>query len=136
MRKPYFFLGLGFLALIIAPLIKAQSSGLCIVTYSTSASCRCGGVSHSVPVTTCGIETSKTHCYSGGSVQCCAYPLIRFETYSSGDPCGGPKIPVALQGLGEGQVVYMRNCRGLYVAGVQSQKSLKTKSHGGTVTGD
>jgi hypothetical protein len=116
MHKLCLYFSLGFLAAMIGPLAKAQTTGPCVVLEDSTAHCQCNGFPQTVLVKQCGILRDLNHCYQFGYVVCCSNPLIQFPTYVLGDPCTGPKLPTALKGLPEGQQVYMRNCRGLYVA--------------------
>lgn len=116
MRKLCLYFSLGFLVAMIAPLAKAQSTGPCVYLNTVSTRCVCGGGTIYVTYHTCGVENLELHCYQVGWVYCCQNPVIKYADSTLGDPCNGPKLPTALKGLPQGQQVYMRNCRGLYVA--------------------
>ena len=115
MRKLYLYVGLGLAIMTIAPSTKAQDTGPCDELVSENAPCTCNGIHNTVFVQNCG-NPSDFHCSPSIRVACCLNPLITFLTHTEGNACNGPRVLSALKGLPEGQQVYIRNCKGLYIA--------------------
>jgi hypothetical protein len=101
--------------LLSTPIAKAQDTALALWSRITNGNCTCNGIHDSVPIHGCGAESDQ-HCSPSGSVICCLNPLISFQDHSLGNFCSGPRTPIALNGLPEGQQVYVRNCHGPFIA--------------------
>jgi hypothetical protein len=116
MRKLLFYVNIGLLILLSTPIAKAQQdTGPCAEVENRDESCICNGFHNTVFIQGCGGAFDQ-HCSPSITVICCLNPRITFQTHTQGNDCSGPRTPIALKGLPEGQQVYVRNCNGLYIA--------------------
>ena len=114
MRKLY-LCGLVFLTMAITPVMKAQDTGPCSEVTLQDRTCDCDGFKNTVIIQACDGAYDQ-HCSPSYTQICCLTPRITFPTNTQGNDCSGPRIAAALNGLPEGQEVYVRNCNGLYIA--------------------
>jgi len=102
---------------LMAPTAKAQG-GACVALNNSSAGCSCNGRFVTVTIKICSTLHDLNRCNDTCDlVTCCSTaPTVRFVSACQDASCNGPKLPVALKGVPDCQQLYLRNCRGQYVA--------------------